>query len=67
MKGKLVDMIIAYETGELPTEDTLELFAKLVKTGRAWSLQGHYGRTAQTLIDEGYISKKGEILKNIGE
>ncbi len=60
---KTVDMIIAYETGELEAEDTLKLFARLVKNGQAWSLQGSYGRTAQSLIDEGYISKEGKILK----
>jgi len=63
----LVEKIMAYESGELPAEDTLALFAELVKTGQAWSLQGHYGRTAAALIEGGYISAQGEILKDFQE
>ena len=59
----LVNKIIAYECGELPAEDILKLFAELIKTGQAWILQGHYGRTAQALIEGGYINKAGRILK----
>jgi hypothetical protein len=58
----IMSMIMAYESEELSNIKTLELFAKLIKTGMAWSLQGHYGRTAQSLIDNGYISKEGKIL-----
>lgn len=47
--------IIAYEAGELGEDETLELFAELVRTGLAWRLQGHYGRTAASLIDAGLI------------
>ncbi len=60
-----VDMIIAYENGELPAEDTLKLFAELVKSGLAWTLQGHYGRTSQALIEQGYLDRQGKILKEI--
>ena len=61
---KLIDKIIAYESGELRAEDTLELFAELIKTGQAWTLQGSlYGRPAKALIEQGYISKTGKILK----
>ena len=63
----LIDKIIQYETGGLEAEDTLKLFAELVRTGQAWSLQGHYGRVARSLIESGYISKKGKILKDITE
>ena len=58
-----IDMIIAYESGELSNNDTLKLFAELIKTGQCWSLQGHYGRTASALIEDGSISKTGQILK----
>ena len=61
----LVDKIIAYEGGELPEEEILELFSELIKTGTIYTLQGCYQRTAQSLIDNGYISGKGEILKSI--
>ena len=60
---KLIDKIIAYETGELRAEDTLDLFAELIKSGKAWALQGSYGRTAEALIKGGYINKQGKVLK----
>jgi hypothetical protein len=53
-----VAAIIAYETGELDFNKTVELFQHLVDIGLAWSLQGHYGRTAQALIEEGFVTKK---------
>lgn len=48
--------IIAFESGELSEEGVIELFQHLVDNGRAWSLQGLYGRTAQSLIETGYIT-----------
>ena len=66
VKNDLIDKIIMYESGELKAEDTLKLFAELIKTGQAWTLQGSiYGRPARALIEQGYISKKGKILKKI--
>ena len=59
----LVDKIIAWETGELTDTQIIELFAELVKTGQAWTLQGCYGRMAQKLIDANYIDSKGTIIK----
>jgi hypothetical protein len=59
----LVGSIIAFESGELDDAGTLTLFANLVKTGQAWSLQGSYGRTAAALIDAGYINKRGQVTK----
>lgn len=35
----LVNKIIAYESDEFSDNDTLELFAELIKTGQAWKLQ----------------------------
>ena len=57
----LVGAIMDHESGNLSTRGELELFAHLIKTGQAWSLQGHYGRAAQGLIDSGLISPKGEV------
>ncbi len=59
----LVNYIIDYEAGELNTEDTLELFSYLVHTGMAYSLQGHYGRTAEHLIEMGLLDRDGNIDK----
>ena len=58
-----INLIIAYENGELDNADILKLFSTLIKSGHAWTLQGCYGRTARSLIDEGYINTKGKILK----
>ena len=53
-----VGAIIAYESGELDDEGTIELFQHLINTGLAWSLQGHYGRTAQALIEAGHCTAR---------
>lgn len=65
MSAPSVDSIIAYELGELDDTDTLGLFAGLVSSGLAWSLQGSYGRQAAYLIDAGYLSEQGEILRDV--
>jgi len=62
-----VGYIIAFEAGELRGDKVIELFSHLIKTGRAWSLQGSYGRMAKALIDRGYLSRQGEILKTATE
>jgi hypothetical protein len=57
----IVNLIIAFESGEMTTEEQIELFARLIKSGMAWTLQGHYGRTASYLIESGVIDRDGEI------
>ena len=57
----LVGSIIAYEQGELNDQEVVCLFAELVKSGMAWSLQGSYGRTASALIKEGWIDHEGNV------
>jgi len=58
----MIDRIMAFESGELGFEETINLFSELIKTGMAWSLQGSYGRSAKSLIEQGYISSTGEVL-----
>ena len=59
-----VDKIIAYENGDLDAGSTIEMFAEMVRDGSAWSLQGHYGRSAAALIREGFISPEGKVLRS---
>ena len=59
----LTDMIIAYENGDTNLTQEILLFARLVETGKAWTLQGHYGRMAMEMIDLEFISKDGRVLK----
>lgn len=54
----LVNAISAYETEQLDSDGVVELFQELVRTGMAWQLQGHYGRTAQRMIQAGLIESK---------
>jgi hypothetical protein len=42
-------------------EETIEAWAYLIKSGLCFQLQGFFGRTASNLIEEGYISKLGDI------
>ena len=46
-------LVLQYETDGLDMADTVTLFQYLIDTDMAWTLQGHYGRTAQALIDQG--------------
>lgn len=56
----LVGAITAYESDELDHEKTIELFQHLINNGMAWTLQRHYGRTAEKLINAGYCRPKQE-------
>ena len=58
MNRHLTDMIIKYARGLLDDIDAIALFQELIDTGLAWKLQGHYGRTASRLIENGLCTKK---------
>lgn len=57
-----INIIIAYESGELSNQAIIELFAGLIESGECWQLQGHYGRTASHYIQGGIIDDTGKIL-----
>ena len=63
METDLSDLIIAYENGDTNLTQEIKLFAKLVETGKAWKLQGHYGAVASEMIDLKLIDKDGRVLK----
>lgn len=50
-----IDALMRYEQDDMPDEEIIDLFQDLVDTGYAWKLQGHYGRTAMALIEQGYV------------
>lgn len=52
----LVDSLIRYEAGEMAEPEVVDFFQALIDSGLAWSLQGHYGRVARSLIDAGLCS-----------
>jgi hypothetical protein len=39
-------------------KDAIQFFQKLIDSGWAWQLQGHYGRTADMLIEHGLCEAK---------
>lgn len=49
--------IIRYEAGEMGEEETIDMFQKLINSGMAWTLQGHYGRMATDLINAGLCTR----------
>jgi hypothetical protein len=58
----------AYAEGFCEGEDAtdyeqLQAWAYLIKTGQCWGLQGWYGRTATSYIENGLITKDGEITE----
>ena len=58
----MINAIIQYESGDMSHDDIIQFFAELVETGLISVIQGYYLRTAQDLIEGGYISIDGKIL-----
>jgi hypothetical protein len=43
----------AYESGLMTDEEVIAFFQQFIDSGHAFTLQGHYGRTAAHLIESG--------------
>ena len=54
MDSALAQDIIDYENGDMDFDRIVDLFQELIDSGMAWTLQGAYGRMANSLIDEGH-------------
>lgn len=54
----LVGQIMAYESGELDQDETVQLFQHMIDDGTVWHLQGSYGRMAVRLIEAGLCHKR---------
>lgn len=54
----VVGRIMDYENGVMKPDEVIEFFQELVNTGMAWTLQGHYGRTAEALIEQGLVTRR---------
>jgi hypothetical protein len=48
-----------YESGECSQDEIVEGFQDMIDSGIVWSLQGHYGRVANQLLDSGLCHLKG--------
>ena len=53
----LTEQIIMYESGDLTESQTHQLFQRLIDSGLIYMLQGHYGRTAEALIADGFCQR----------
>ena len=51
--GNMIEKMIRYENGEMGVDEIVPFFQELINSGMAWTLQGHYGRTASALIEAG--------------
>lgn len=54
----IVSQLVRYEADEMTDDETIILFQQLIDSGLAWSLQGHYGRTAAYLIEQGVCNER---------
>ena len=54
------DALIAWESGQLSEEKTIELFQFLLDGGHCWRLQGFYGRTAEQYLQCGAIFERDD-------
>tara|TARA_R100000657_G_C4569350_1_gene35553 strand:- start:331 stop:516 length:186 start_codon:yes stop_codon:yes gene_type:complete len=56
---KMVEKIIQYENGDMSIDEIVSFFQELIDSGLCWRLQGHYGRMAKNLIEDGLCDEPG--------
>jgi hypothetical protein len=64
MDDSLSNLIVEYECGTMSEEDVPAFMQKLIDSGDAWKLQGHFGRMAIALIEAGICHHKIEPIKS---
>lgn len=57
MAAPNIDDVLRYEAGEMTEDEVVEFMQAGIDSGWVWQLQGHYGRTAQSLIEQGLCSR----------
>ena len=53
---EMIEDIERYENGEMNEEQEIEFFQSLLDTGIIFSLQGHYQRQMDRMIENGDVS-----------
>lgn len=53
-----IDFIMRFENGECEEHEVVEEFQKMIDDNSVWQLQGSYGRTATSLIEQGYCTPR---------
>ena len=53
----ITQQLILYESGDLTDSQTIQLFQDLIDSGLVYMLQGHYGRTAEAFIADGFCQR----------
>lgn len=55
-----VYFFMRFENGECEQDEIVEEFQKMIDSGAVWKLQGAYGRSAKSLIEQGLCHLPGE-------
>ena len=53
---EMIEDIVRYESGEMDEEQEIEFFQALLDTGIIFSLQGHYQRQMDRMIENGVVN-----------
>lgn len=59
MDSETIRLIWEYEKGTMQTDQALNMFKRLVKSGDIWRLPQHYVEQAKKMIDLGYYNGGG--------